>query len=182
MDKLEEHIRKNREDLDRYDPSHEIWNRIERNVRQPKSHLRAWRAVAATALILAGISSAFYLLVNRKFTGNEEKIEEAFLLKANPQLKETQIYYNNLLNSLYKEATPLLTVEPEIETDLKNNFSQIDSICADIKKDLKDNVANQEVIEALIQNYRLKIRLLEEILTLLKQNENDNGKNKSHEL
>ena len=37
-----------------------------------------------------------------------------------------------------------------------------------MKADLKDNVANQEVIEAIIENYRLRIAILEELLTELK--------------
>ena len=78
------------------------------------------------------------------------------MMKTNSQLKETEIYYNNLANSLYREATPMLTRNPEIEKELSTDISQIDSICSEIKKDLKDNVANQDVIEALIQNYRIK--------------------------
>ena len=88
----------------------------------------------------------------------------------------------NLANSLYKEATPMLTRNPEIKKELVTDISQIDSICSEIKKDLKDNVANQDVIEALIQNYRIKIRLLEDMLTILKENEENPEKNNSHEL
>ena len=102
--------------------------------------------------------------------------------QVNPQLKETEIYYNNLVNSLYREATPLLTKNPEIKKELNTDLSQLDSICSDLKKDLKDNVSNQEVVEALIQNYRIKIRLLEDMLTILKENENNPEKKKSHEL
>jgi len=61
-------------------------------------------------------------------------------------------------------------------------MSHLDSLCTEIKKDLKDNVANQEVIEALIQNYRIRIRLLEDMLTILKENENKPAKKKSYEL
>jgi hypothetical protein len=38
---------------------------------------------------------------------------------------------------------------------------------------LKDNVDNQDVIEALINNYRIKIQILEDMLIVLKQNENN---------
>ena len=75
-----------------------------------------------------------------------------------------------------------LTANPEIQKELVTDISQLDSICSEIKKDLKDNVANQEVVEALIQNYRIKIRLLEDMLTILKENENNPEKKKSHEL
>jgi hypothetical protein len=102
--------------------------------------------------------------------------------KGNSQLKESEFYYNNLLNSLYTEATPMLTANPEIQKELNYDISHIDSLCLEIKKDLKDNIANKEVIEALIQNYRIKIRLLEDILTVLKENENNPEKKKNYEL
>jgi len=38
------------------------------------------------------------------------------------------------------------------------------------------------VIEALIQNYRIKLQILEEMLSMLKQNENKKDKPDSHEL
>ena len=104
------------------------------------------------------------------------------MMKGSSQLKETEIYYNNLANSLYREATPMLARNPEIEKELSTDISQIDSICSEIKKDLKDNVANQDVIEALIQNYRLKISLLEDMLKILKENEENPEKSNSHEL
>jgi hypothetical protein len=104
------------------------------------------------------------------------------MIKASTQLKEAELYYNSLANSLYREATPLLTRNPEIEKELSIDISQIDSICSEIKKDLKDNVANQDVIEALIQNYRIKIKLLEDMLKILKENEENPEKNNSHEL
>ena len=36
------------------------------------------------------------------------KSDEATESSQNPQLKETEIYYNNLVNSIYLEAKPLL--------------------------------------------------------------------------
>jgi hypothetical protein len=103
-------------------------------------------------------------------------------MKVNPDLEETEIYYNNLVNNLYSEATPLLAGYPDIEKELISDLSQLDSICTDIKKDLKDNVANQEVIEALINNYRIKIHILEDMLNTLKEDENNLQKNDDYAL
>jgi hypothetical protein len=51
-----------------------------------------------------------------------------------------------------------------------------------IRNDLKDNVASEEVIGALIRNYRLRIELLEDMLTLMKEKEADNENITDHEL
>jgi hypothetical protein len=182
MDRLEEHIRNNREDLDRHDPSSDIWRRIDKSLNREKTHLPKWFSIAAMLIVILG--SILFLYQDRNNTTwmkggrNIESQQEL----SNPQLKETEIYYNNLVNSLYQEATPLLVSNPEIKKELNTDISHLDSLCTEIRKDLKDNVANQEVVEALILNYRIKIRLLEDMLVILKENEGKPEKNESHEL
>lgn len=182
MDKLEEHIKNNREDLDRHTPSSDIWRRIDKSLNRENTRLPKWLSVAAMLIVILG--SALFLYQNRnkmtwmKGGRNLEAQQEL----TNPQLKETEIYYNNLVNALYLEATPLLTGNPDIKKELNTDISHLDSLCTEIRKDLKDNVANQEVVEALILNYRIKIRLLEDMLVILRENEGKPEKNKSHEL
>jgi hypothetical protein len=182
MNKLEEYIRKNRDDLDKYTPSANIWRRINKELNKRKSPFIRWLSIAAMVMVVFGTAAILFKTVSRKSGESKTFTSETETVRLNPQLNETELYYNNLVNSLYRSASPLLTANPEIEKELKSDFSQLDSICADIKKDLKDNVANQEVVEALIQNYTLKIRLLEDMLNILKENENNTGKNKSYEL
>ena len=182
MDYLEKFIRDNRDDLDRYTPSKSIWRGISTGMRKRRPSLIIWLSAAAIITVIFGTAAFFFYRSNEGMTGYREKEFSSILMKTIPQLNETEIYYNNLVNDLYSKATPLMTRHPDIEKELNDDLSQLDSICADIKKDLKDNVANQEVIEALISNYRIKIRLLNEMLDLLKQNENNPQKTNSHAL
>jgi len=181
MDKLEEHIRKNREELDNYSPSPEVWNGISKSMRSGKLKVTGWLSAAAMIVVILTTSVLFYKGEWNK-TIFLTRDSDAQLMKTNPQVIEAEIYYNSLFNSLYSEATPLLTTQPEIKKELFSDLSQLDSLCADIKKDLKDNVDNQNVIEALIKNYRIKTEILEDMLDLLKQNETDPLKNNSHVL
>lgn len=182
MDNLEEHIRKNRDDLDRYKPSNKVWKKIKSDLSKGMAPMRQWISIAAMFIVILG--TALIFLKTKYFRSDEGISKNNFGTETlgNPQLKETEIYYINLVNSLYREATPLLTGHPEIKKELNTDISHLDSICSDIKKDLKDNVSNQEVVEALIQNYRIKIRLLEDMLTVLKENENNPEKKKNHEI
>jgi hypothetical protein len=180
MDNLEEYIRKHREEMDRYKPSSGIWRGVRKELKT--GNKPQWLYIAAMIAVILGTAAFFFrpaYLLSRK-TGRESNYQT--MMKTGSELKEAEIYYNSLANSLYREATPMLTRNPEIEKELSADISQIDSICSEIKKDLKDNVANQDVIEALIQNYRIKIRLLEDMLELLKENEENPVKSKSHEL
>jgi hypothetical protein len=168
MDRLEEYIRKNREELDKYNPSPDVWKGIRKNMHKGRHELIRWLSAAAMIVVILATVVFFYVDKERG--------------KPNPELVESEIYYNNLIHDLYKEATPLLTGYPDIEKELLNDMSQLDSICADIKKDLRDNVDNQDVIEALINNYRIKTHILEDMLDVLKQNENTSEKNKDNAL
>jgi hypothetical protein len=182
MDKLEEHIRKNREDLDRYSPPKGIWRNIHKNLKKDKTLSRQWLSIAAMIVVILGTAVIFFRSEYRWSSTDKHKNSNDDLTRIAPQLKETEIYYNNLINSLYTEAKPLLTNNPEIKKELNSDLSQLDSICIDLKKDLKDNIANQDVVEALIRNYRIKIRLLEDMLIVLKENDANPEKTKSHEL
>jgi hypothetical protein len=181
MDKIEDYIRNNRKDLDRYTPSPNDWKRIKAGLRKERSPL-IWLSAAAMIVVVLGTAVMFYIWENKGKSIYSNREINAIIQKSDPHLKETEIYYNNLVNNLYSEATPLLTEYPDIDKELLNDLSEIDRICAEIKKDLKDNIANQEVIEALINNYRIKIRLLEDILNVQKQNENDPENKNNHSL
>jgi CHASE3 domain sensor protein len=176
MDNFEEFIKANRDDLDRYEPSPVIWERISRRTVKRRRNTIIRYATAATVLIVAGFALFFFM--NR----GSRDAASAVAMQNQQELKETEAFYNSMFNSMYMEAKPLLTGQPVIDKELKDGVAQIDSICADLRKDLKDNVSNKEVIEALIRNYRIKIRLLEDMLDVVKQNQNDDKKIQNHEL
>jgi flagellar basal body-associated protein FliL len=180
MDKLEEHIRENREDLDRYILPEGIWNKIKKKLHRKKSMKRLWISIAAMIIVIFGTAVFLFQPVSRWSDSASRKSSDEISTQSESQFKEAETYYKNLVNSLYKEATPLLTNNPEVKNELNTDLSHLDSICVDLKKDLRDNISNKDVVEALIQNYRIKIRILEDMLTTLKANENNTEKKKSY--
>jgi hypothetical protein len=182
MDKLEEHIRKNREDLDRYSPPEGIWKGVSKRLKSRTFSTRQWLSIAALITVILGTAVIFFKPQYRWSDRNDQAGQTDELAQFPPQLRETEVYYNNLVNTLYTKATPLLTKNPEIRKELNNDLSHLDSICIDLKKDLKDNVSNQDVVEALIQNYRIKIQILEDLLSVMKDKESNSETKKSHEL
>jgi hypothetical protein len=172
MDKLERFVRENREHLDIYEPSPEVWEKIEgKRIYISRKLLLSISAAAVLTLIL-GTAMIIYSSANRKNR----------LSGLSGEIKEMEMFYNSMANTLYMQAKPMLTGQPEIERELDNDLQRIDNICIEIKKDLKDNVDNQEVIKALIQNYTIKISILEDMLRILNENENNKEKQKPNEL
>lgn len=174
MDKLEKHIKSIRESMDIHEPDHSLWNRIEKDLPAGERRLRAflWKAAAVIIVIGAGLT-----LVYRSM--------ESFGLKNNPEMRlvrETDIYYNNLIISLYEEAEPMLTSNPDVKSELTDGMNELDSLSMQIRKDLRDRAANREVIEALIHNYRLRIELLEDMLSVMREAEETNNQKETYEL
>ena len=54
MDKLEEHIRKNRESFDRYNPSAYIGRRIGKDLKIKRSIRLQWISIAAMIIVILG--------------------------------------------------------------------------------------------------------------------------------
>jgi len=174
MDKLEKHIKSVRESMDIHEPDHGLWNRIAKDLPAGERRLRAflWKAAAVIIVIGAGLT-----LVYRSM--------ESFGLKNNPEMRlvrETDIYYNNLIISLYEEAEPMLTSNPDVKSELTDGMNELDSLSMQIRKDLRDRAANREVIEALIHNYRLRIELLEDMLSVMREAEETNNPKETYEL
>jgi hypothetical protein len=131
-----------------------------------------WRA--AVAVIVAGAAFAIVagmLVASEKM--NDPQVTE---------VRETYRYYDDKIRELYREAEPLLTANPDISTELTMGMSELDSLSAQIIRDLDDNIASSEVIEALIGNYRLRIELMEDMLRLMKENETEDEKTNGNEL
>jgi len=180
MDKLEKYISDNRDNLDRYSPGRSVWESIERNMSKTKPSLRKIFSRAALVLVIIGLSFlTYFYFATISQTRNAGPANE----KLSTHLRETELYYTIKVNGLLEKAKPFLTDKPDLENELMKDISVLDSICTQIKNDLKDNISNQEVIEALILNYRIKVDILEEMLSVLEEKENQNTKKiTDHEL
>lgn len=172
MDDLEKYILNNRSDLDIHEPDTAVWERIESGLGGKRRIFLTVAARAAVVIIAAGVAFA---LLARQF-GTPERNPEMKLVR------ETDIYYNSLISSMYDEARPLLTSHPEISTELTTGMNELDSIAVQIRRDLNDQAANREVIEALIHNYRLRIELLEDMLGAMKESDTTANKIEGYEL
>lgn len=174
MDELEKHILNGRDEMDLHDPSPDLWKRIEKGLPQrPRRAVRYLsRAAAVLVIAVTGITAVYVI------SRTAEKVNDPDV-KA---VKEAYYYYDGRIKTLYREAQPLLTANPEISNELTEGMSELDSLSAQIIDDLKDNIASSEVVEALIQNYRLRIELLEDMLRLMKENKNENENHTGNEI
>lgn len=173
-DKLEKFVIENREEFDFHEPDSKIWGKIKSNIRSGRSI--NWRLIItrAAAVILIFIIS---YMINRFIDEGFPKITLVKDKEAEiPELKEAENYYLGLLNEKLNEIKPILSACPTLEEELNYDLNQLDSLYSELKNDLKDNIANQDVIDAMIQNYRLRITILEELLLEIKPDKDESDK------
>ncbi len=168
-DKLDKFILGNRDEFDIHEPGPDVWDKIEKNIRQ--RHKFRWKTLLTRAAAILIIFVASYLLheyvsLRKNLPVKAEHDREIGI----PELREAEVYYTNLIAGKIEEIKPLLADYPVLEKEINNEFTTLDSIYRDLKKDLRDNISNDEVIEAMIQNYRFKLSVLEDIMAQLKSN------------
>jgi hypothetical protein len=101
---------------------------------------------------------------------------------ASIEFEKLNAYYASRIEQKKKEIFFFTANNPKIEKDITIEFGQLDSAYKALRNDLKDNVDNSEVVSAMIQNYRIRLEILENILEQLKKVENHETKNKQHEI
>jgi hypothetical protein len=164
-DRFEDFIKQNRDDFDFRQPDDAIWNRLKNDIRiKSKTNWKLVMKQAAAVILIFAASYAINEMVHR-YNSRGDAGMKARNEKIIPGLSEAETYYTSLINQKMDELKPVMANCPSLQEELNYDMSELDSVYTDLKSDLKDNMANQEVIEAIIENYRLKISILEDLLT-----------------
>jgi len=99
---------------------------------------------------------------NNIFHKNNVKKQASF---ENKELAEASAYYNDEIQKKRKELMKCTSGNPDVTKEINNEFGQLDKAFKELQSDLKENVDNQQVIDAMIQNYRMKLEVLEYMKT-----------------
>ncbi len=178
-DKLEKFILENRESFDNLEPDPQLWEGIHKKKgRILKFNWKdiAWKAAAVVIIFIS--SYYFHAYMASRNQAHNQQIFSNKETKNNPMMQnlmEAEAFYTSQINFKKDEVFKLAGGNPQVNREINTEFVELDKVFEELKKDLKDNADNEEVIEAMIQNYRFKLEILEDMLSQLKQgNETDN--------
>ncbi|MBN2166452.1 MAG: hypothetical protein JW717_09270 [Marinilabiliaceae bacterium] len=177
MDQLEKYIQNNRDAFDEHLPLNDLWLNIETGLQSGnKIRLKYLiTKIAAAIIIIIGSGVAFNMIFVNDNLHNQPN-------GLSTEVYEVAVFYESQINQKRDELFTLTSNIPEIKKETDIELALLDSALNDLKLDLKDNVANEEVIEAMIQNYRLKLQILEDILNYVKHDNDNSPKIETHEL
>ena len=163
MKKLEDFIHEHRDEFDSKLPSLDLWDKIESKLEVEKKKVRKinfWKISAAVAAVLV-------LAIMGTFMLNAPTTKNKYANVSDPELRnllETEAYYSEKVSYQMKEIDKCYKIFPELKNDIENDLDELDDMYQELEKDLKDDLYNREVIEAMIQNNRLKLEMVDRVL------------------
>jgi len=185
-DKLEQFVRENREGFDTQVQSPDVWAKIKKREPEKKTFSLNWKTIALRAAAVVVIFVSSYYFHNFMDSNKSQSTAEinALQIEDNPLLKnliEAELYYSAEINYKKQEFFSLTNNSPALQKAISMELDDLDLMFKDLKEDLNDNADNHEVIEAMIQNYRIKLEILVEMLNQIKsQKENNNNHEEIH--
>lgn len=121
-----------------------------------RSRLQVYQRIAIAASIAAFLLLATILTV--KF--GELKTHKTVLYSASSELYETELYLTGEIN----EKMEILTSSGSLDKAVLEDIHEIDQSFEEVRKELIKNPNDDRLISAVIETYRIKLDLLNEIL------------------
>lgn len=183
---LEDFINAHKESFDDCEPSLNVWANIdaaleEKREKKPLVAIPRWysswvvRAAAAVALLLLGVGLGNWLTKSEALDGKlplvakhtEGGVKTEDVTK---ELRNAEEFYNQKVKVKLSQLASF-NPDPEVVEDLK----QIDEVQAELHRELEHAPlsSREEIIERLMENYKIKLDILERVLNELQQHSID---------
>lgn len=169
QDEFEKYIIHHKDEFDDHKVDKlKLWKGIDDRLPKPqKATIVLWKTtafkIAASVVLFIGVTMSYLMLSQTTAETNVVYVE----------LNEIDVHYKELVNhqvQLIKNSSKLTEEE---RADFLLFLDDLDKEYRELKLELKDNVNNQKVLEAIISNYRKKIQLMENLLKRSNQPNNN---------
>ncbi len=163
MDKLKSYTSKHKGEFDDFDLDEvdklRLWGDIVTELPEaPVKVIPLWKRtgfrVAASIVLLIGCTFFFLL-----FGGQD--VEQQIV---NQELYDIDNHYQLLVNNQVELIKNNLNLSKEDQDDFLSLIDDLDEEYLKLKDELKLGINNERIIEAIISNYRKKIKLMEDLL------------------
>lgn len=172
MDQLEQFINQNREELDNLSPDPGSWDRIKKKRRSVKRFtlgMGALRyAVVLTVIALAAIG-VYSLLYSP--ASNEVAVHEL-----PPEMAELEYFYETQVSQQQQTINRLLANDEETRKEIERELEYLNQEKEALMEEFNYDISNEDVIERLIEVYRLRLQILNRVLANIQPETNDNQK------
>ncbi len=178
-DPLEQFIKQNRTEFDDKVPRLEVWAAINQAVNEQQSKAKVfslWKfaRVAATVafLVTAGALGGIYMT-------QHHHAGIAGLSDVSPEMAELESFYQTEVDRKLVRLTSSGHFDDAIQDDLK----QLEVVMDDLREELETHPERDKdvIINAMIQNYKTRIEILETVTQRIEALDSEKNKTKEHD-
>ena len=148
-DQFKKFVEENRSEFESHQEDYQdMWNQIEQGLdSQNRRYWPGWIKVAAAVLLIAVTGWAVVRV----------QIYEDLPM----ELYETEQHYYNIISVRLEQVQ---AHQAEVDALIWEDLDLLDRAYAELKRDLREQVDQEEVAQAMIQNQRAKLEILEQVL------------------
>jgi len=162
--RLEEFVNENRHEFDRMEPSDKIWESINRRMEeQPKQKISRmnWMKVASMVAVIVAVPAIVYQL---RLSHQAQTVKAVQVDPDVQELMEAEAFYAQEVSGKLVEIQKCYKIYPELKGEIEGDLNELEAMYISLKSDLKENISNKEVIEAMIDNNRNRMKLVDDVL------------------
>lgn len=182
-DPLENFIREHREDFDTETPDLRVWAGVEGSIPTAKNKVfrMHWqrnllRVAASLALLISGISIGVWYAQSKGGAQPGMAMSEV-----STEYAELEQYYQRDITAKQEKLSTLVSYHDD---DLNDDLLQMDNVMSELRQELA-NVPpgnRQQVVRAMIENYKAKAAILERVLEHVEQQQPATTNSGNHEV
>jgi hypothetical protein len=183
---LEKFIRKNRGDFDETEPSHKVWNNIERSLplKKEAKHFTIrdiYKWSAAAAIFFITITSVYFLFIKKQPVNDPEKTStvktgtgenlsrldnfNSISIEFAAEFKEAE----QAVEVRQKELRVAIANDPELYRKFQQDLNILDSSYRLLREQASQSINGDVIIKAMIQNLQLQSELLGRQLMIIRE-------------
>lgn len=189
--RFDDFIHKHRDELDAKVPPAAVWDKVATRITPPATaqvkRLYPVRWVAAAAILLFLGTGSYFLFLKKdpnatQVAVNETDSADSVSLNAiNPAYAKEVYHFTQLIELKQAELKQLEKENPELYKQFMGDITKLDSSYHSLKGELPSNPNREQLLEAMIQNLKLQMDLLNQQLAIIQQiNQSKNKKNESN--
>ncbi len=159
MNKLEKHIRTNRDKFDSFEPSADHMARFRTKLAAPVSLYSRipYGLKIAAVLMLVAVSSVLIFEQSQKYyISRQQPLEEIMP----GDYFEAGIYYTSLIKEKYTEIDRLSESDPDRKEILFKELDEMDVLYRSMLKDLQTTPTDERILSSMITHYQMKLEIM----------------------
>jgi hypothetical protein len=182
--KIERFIRDNREDFDTFEPSANLWAKIEEHLpqnqeevsspnqafvgnlvkKQPNFFVRHWKIAASVALLIICFSVVY--------VSKNSQSSESVIADVSPEYGKQVSQYVSLVESKREELDNLAQQNPELYQEFSEDLEKLNQDYQNLKTELPQTPNQEDLVKAMIQNLQVQVDILNQQLEVIQKIKN----------